>query len=112
MKNFDWLTYLGDDWVNERCGLILKGGEVVELKNIHDDPKYNFAISVEDAEPHLDNIQSVWHTHLNGSYNLSINDYRSFLILPSYTHIIVSDKGVASYSINKKHVINETRRTF
>ena len=111
MINIDWLAYLGS-WEAERCGLVLKKGETVELPNVHEDPTHNFEIDSADAEPFLSDLAGLWHTHCSDDYNLSVMDYEAFLEHPTLTHLVISRVGVASYYVVDGVVVNGERRLF
>lgn len=75
--------------LNERCGLILESGELIEIENIHPDPTKYLAMpsSVMDR----DGIIGTWHTHPNTSPNLSVEDYHWFTSYPELNHYIVGN---------------------
>lgn len=109
--NVDWLAII-DTWHEERCGVILVSGEVVELPNRHTQPKNNFRMLSEDVANVAGEIVSTWHSHTIQSYNLSLNDYECFKNLPELSHYIVSTKGVACYQAIDSKVRNISRREF
>jgi|TARA_R110002050_G_scaffold227881_2_gene363516 hypothetical protein len=109
--NVDWLAII-DTWHEERCGVILVSGEVVELPNRHTQPKNNFRMLSEDVDNVAGDIVSTWHSHTIKNYNLSLNDYYCFKSLPHLSHYIISIKGVACYQAQDDKVMNLNRRDF
>lgn len=84
----------------ERCGLILKTGEIVELPNRHPQPWDFFAIAQEDLDRYRLNIDATWHTHPKGTANLSVEDYLLFRDkLPAWFHYIISRDEVRCYYV-------------
>jgi proteasome lid subunit RPN8/RPN11 len=88
-------TLLQPGDTDERCGLILKDGTIVELANLASDPKTSFEMDLEAALPHLDSdtVAATWHTHPDGDPNLSGEDYSCFLSWPDLEHVIVGVLG-------------------
>jgi proteasome lid subunit RPN8/RPN11 len=86
---FETLLQPGDE--EERCGLILKDGTVVELKNVAAEPKTSFEMDAEEALPHIASGEAAmtWHTHPFSDSNLSGEDYSTFLCWPDLVHVIV-----------------------
>lgn len=111
MLDYNWLNLI-DSWEQERCGVILNSGEVIELPNSHPSPLFHFRILSEDISPYKENVVGVWHTHLNGDFNLSMDDYECFKSLPDYSHYIISDVGVAKYVVESDMVMNDSWRKF
>lgn len=74
--------------VRERCGFILKSGEILEVNNIDPNPDKNFAIDIEDINANIENILAFWHNHTGDNYNLSSADYKAFMAYPEHLHII------------------------
>lgn len=97
------LKYLHGD--KERVGFVLKDGSVVEVENQAAMPEDGFDVSGEDIFTHLDTAKATWHTHPNGTCDLSVGDYHSFLSFPDWSHFIVSPKGVREYVIEDGAVI-------
>lgn len=93
----------------ERCGLILKDGSVVEVKNIAPEPKNAFYACPEDLLPYLeeDLIAGTWHTHPNASSNLSPGDHETFVFWPDCRHYIVGSDGVSCYVVKDNTVFRE-----
>jgi proteasome lid subunit RPN8/RPN11 len=76
---------------DERCGLILTDGSIVEIENIAEDKTDSYDMSPEAVLPFLDagTIAGTWHTHPGGDPNLSGADYSGFLGYPELEHNIV-----------------------
>lgn len=91
----------------ERCGLVLKDGSVIELKNIAEEPQHGFEISPEDMVKYEDEIAASWHTHPDHNSNLSEKDYFGFLMWPQIKHYIVGINGVSCYIVVDGIIINE-----
>jgi proteasome lid subunit RPN8/RPN11 len=85
------LEILQPDDVNERCGLVLKDGTIVELENVAEDPENSYEMAPESVLPFLekDLVVSTWHTHPHTDPNLSGEDYAGFLGWPDLSHIIL-----------------------
>jgi proteasome lid subunit RPN8/RPN11 len=98
-KDIAWRKYWKND--SERCGFVLKGGEVVEVINIAEEPEDNFEISAEDVARYEDQILASWHTHPRGSANLSQSDYYLFSQVPEWDHIIISKDELTHYYTDK-----------
>ena len=87
-------TLLQKGDINERCGLILKNGEIVELNNLADTPNLSFEMDLEAALPYLDDdsVAATWHTHPDSDPNLSGEDYSCFLSWPDLEHVIIGPR--------------------
>lgn len=83
------LTLLEPGEELERCGLVMKTGEVLELHNISEDPKTSFRMDPKALIKHADDAVATWHTHPDSDPNLSERDYAGFLNWPSLEHYIV-----------------------
>lgn len=90
----------------ERCGLILKDGSVIELDNIAVDKENGYQISPADIVKYEDTMVGSWHTHPGHDSNLSEKDYVGFLMWPDLTHYIVGIDGVAKYTIKDGIILN------
>ena len=99
------LTHLNKFWTpeRERCGVILKNGEVMELPNRSATPETDFVLAVEDTDG-LDAAAS-WHTHCHSSANLSTEDYMAFLSRPEWSHYIVTQTEVWGYYVRNGKVM-------
>lgn len=84
-------TLLRKDDVDERCGVLLKDGTVVELANLADDPRKSFEMDLEPVLDHIDAdaIEAMWHTHPDEDPTLSGDDHSCFLSWPDLEHIII-----------------------
>lgn len=96
---------LSEYWssTRERCGVILKSGEVVELTNQSETPETDFVIGAEDLEG-LD-VAATWHTHCHDSANLSTPDYVAFLARPNWFHYIATENEVWCYYVRDGKVL-------
>ena len=70
----------------ERCGLITKGGKLVEIDNIHDTPELGYRMDPKQVLAHLDDAIATWHTHPDSDPNLSQEDYAGFSQWPRLKH--------------------------
>lgn len=83
----------------ERGGYILNG-QIVECKNEHPNPADGFCMGLSDLEKAYE-AEATWHTHPNGSKNLSRDDYYAFQNLPDKKHYIVGKDGVFCYTVDE-----------
>lgn len=90
-------SLLKADDAEERCGLVLASGEIVETSNIAAQPQYSFEIPPEDMV--REGVVATWHTHPGQSANLSHEDYAGFLNWPTLEHHIIGTDGVRSYRV-------------
>lgn len=88
--------YKGD---NERCGFVLPDGEIVEVENVSPIPTESYDVSGADIARYADSAVATWHTHPETSYNLSDNDYETFMNWPELEHFIVGKNGVGRYYV-------------
>ncbi len=92
----------------ERFGLVLRSGEVVELRNSSPRPDLTALIAQEDIDAYGDEVVATWHTHPKGNVNLSGTDYRMFLGMPHCMHYIVAGTRVRSFVVrNNKVMLHE-----
>lgn len=77
----------------ERCGVITEEGTIVELDNLHPDPINFFRMDITNHS----GVVATWHTHTGSNFNLSIEDYRTFMAHPDLCHYIVSAFEVQCY---------------
>lgn len=82
-------TLLRQGDTDERCGFVLKSGEIVEIANVAKDPTNGFEMDPVAALAHLDEAAATWHTHPDTDPNLSGEDYSGFLSWPDMEHIII-----------------------
>jgi proteasome lid subunit RPN8/RPN11 len=105
-------TLLRKGDTEERCGLVLKDGTIVDIPNIADDPKTSFEMDLEAALPYLDgdDVAATWHTHPGTDPNLSGEDYSCFLSWPDLEHVIVGMRdgkaAVSRYRVEQGLVIS------
>jgi proteasome lid subunit RPN8/RPN11 len=97
----------------ERCGVVLKSGRVVELRNVAPDPKIGFRLDPAELLHWLTRKRSpavaTWHTHPGQTPNLSEEDYAGFLQWPDLKHYIVGVKAgrptVATYEVDNGIIV-------
>lgn len=101
--DFDTALAPGAD---ERCGLILADGSVVEIGNIHTDPVKGFHMEPTSFLAHVEaGAVATWHTHPARDPNLSEEDMQGFLQWPQLTHHIlgIRDGAPAVHSFAVKN---------
>lgn len=83
----------------EKCGFVLRDGQVIETKNICTDPNNGFVISPEHVKEYYSVAYAVWHTHPGGAKytNLSVEDYRNCRDWPDLVHFIISKDLVKAF---------------
>lgn len=94
-------TLLQPNDVDERCGLILKDGTIVEIGNIAEEKSDGYEMDPVAVLPFIKDgsIEATWHTHPDSSSNLSGEDYAGFLAWPMFEHVIVgTTNGVVEVS--------------
>lgn len=92
----------------EKCGVILKTGEIVELINESFEPDQSFKISQEAVDNiGLDNIETFWHSHPSNNSNLSLEDYFTFIKYPDHKHRIYVNDHFVDYYVRNGLVIRE-----
>lgn len=74
---------------------MIRRGKIVECQNLHPAPENNFQFDPED----LSKATATWHTHVNGTANLSLEDYRFYLAWPKLNHFIVTSDKVNLYVV-------------
>ena len=84
-------TLLNPGDTDERCGLILKDGSIVEIENVADDKTDSYRMNPSAVLPFVQNdmVAGTWHTHPGGTPNLSGADQDGFLSWPDLEHSIV-----------------------
>ena len=97
--------------MNERVGLILKSGEVVELENVSSQPDKMFSTKPEDLIRYEDEMLATWHTHPEGESLLSGEDYIGFQMYPDLLHLIFGTEGVSGYVVKRGAVIQDASKT-
>lgn len=83
----------------ERCGLILKGGKVIDVPNLHADPTQGFRIDGAVMLEHEEKLVGTWHTHPKTPALLSQEDYTGFLNWPDLTHYIIGQDTIRAYKV-------------
>ena len=86
-------TLLQPNDVDERCGLILKDGTIVEIENVAAVPDKSYKMNPVEVIKHADNIAATWHTHPDSDPNLSGADYTGFLGWPGLEHFIIGRRN-------------------
>jgi len=92
---------------NERVGLILKDGTIVELPNQALNPSEGSKIDIMDLIHYEDLAMATFHTHPGESSDLSLDDHKAFSNWPEFKHYIVGKDGVSCYSIKGKSVVRD-----
>jgi hypothetical protein len=114
MSDADWntpelkqklLDFLQPTDVEERGGVILADGRIVELLNVADDPTTGYVPS-DDLFDFLDDLVALFHTHPGESANLSTEDWETFVLWPSASHFIIGIDGVRGYAVKGAAVVN------
>jgi proteasome lid subunit RPN8/RPN11 len=84
-------TFLRPGETNERCGLILKDGTIIEVENVAADKTLGYQMSPLSVLPFVEEglVAGTWHTHPDTDPNLSGEDYSGFLGWPDLEHSIV-----------------------
>lgn len=104
-------TLLQKGDTEERCGVVMKDGNAVELQNVAGDPAGSFEMPskaflelVKTGE-----VEATWHTHPKSSPVLSGADYETFLNWPDLKHHVIGmEKGevvVLTYIVDDGVVI-------
>lgn len=88
----------------EAAGFILKSGQMVEVKGTA--TADSIAVASEDILAYIDQAAATWHTHTNGTANLSMEDYESFVSNPNLKHFIVAVDEVRGYEVVNGQVLN------
>lgn len=83
----------------ERCGVVLRSGKVLQCENTHPEPAKGFRINAVELLKHEDDLVGTWHTHPGQTAVLSEEDYFGFRQWPDLTHYIVGTNGVRAYRI-------------
>lgn len=95
---------------DERCGIVTKLGEIIELPNSSTFPQNTYLIYEKDIQGY--DILATWHTHPRGPLNLSIEDYNNFAELSQFQHLILTPRFVALYGMDEGFVMNIGRRKY
>jgi len=92
---------------NERVGLVLKDGKIIELPNQALNPSEGSKIDIMDLIQYEDLAMATFHTHPGGSSELSLDDHKAFSNWPEFKHYIIGKDGVTCYSVKGKSVIKD-----
>lgn len=84
-------TLLQKGDTEERCGVILKDGKIVEIPNVAKDKENSYLMDNDQVLPFIknDKVAATWHTHPQSDPNLSGEDYNGFLGWPDLEHYII-----------------------
>lgn len=87
----------------ERVGFVFEDQTILEVPNISDTPETSFRVAPADLLQFAEseNCVASWHTHPNGSSNLSGEDYYAFQIWSNLYHFIVGKDDVKIYTWDK-----------
>lgn len=110
LLDLDWGSLNVQPDEDERCGIVLQSGEIIELPNQSSYPYNSFVISNNDLEPYRAEMLATWHTHPRGPNNLSIDDYNAFMDCPEFPHLILTHRSISQYQSDGNYVINLGRR--
>lgn len=102
------LLSLYSDEGPERVGFIV-AGKIHETLNISPEPSKQFMVPAEDILKYLisGKATATFHTHPNGTCNLSVDDYTAFLNYPEIQHIIIGKDGIRVYGVYDGAVIHQ-----
>jgi len=104
-------TLLQPGDTDERCGLVLTDGSIVEIENVAEDKTNSYKMRPSGVVPFLDKglIAGTWHTHPDTDPNLSGEDYSGFLSWPDFEHSIIGRVDgqvvVQNYRVEKGLVV-------
>lgn len=100
-NTFDSLKSLYSDTGIEKGGYIADG-IIYECENESSNPIDFFKMKVSDLEEmEKKETECTFHTHVNGSMNLTMDDYQAFIDWGHLKHIIVGKDGVKCYAVNE-----------
>lgn len=94
------------DGKQERCGFVLKSGQIIELPNIHPEPENGFEIDAADILRYSDDIAVIWHTHPDSASILSGEDLLCMEAWPQVAHMIIGNDGISTYQVEAGVVLN------
>lgn len=83
------LSKLEPGALEERCGLVMADGSVIDVTNVSGTPELGFRMDAQELLDNVDRAISTWHTHPDTDPNLSEEDYAGFLQWPKLSHFIV-----------------------
>lgn len=99
------LRRIFDQSTIEACGFVLKDGSLLQVDNVAKNPEENFQVSEEDLDLYEAQAVATWHTHLNGTCNLSVEDYMCFLVFPQLEHYIYDGGRLATYTVQDNLIL-------
>jgi proteasome lid subunit RPN8/RPN11 len=102
----DLFSRYSDEILEERCGLILGSGEMLEVQNSHPEPTKGFEIDPETIIRYLDEMSGTWHTHPGQSSVLSGEDHLCFTAWPTLEHYVVGKDGIRLYRVDNGAVVD------
>lgn len=107
MSSSTFLNDLKNFWVPsiERCGIVLRDGRIIELKNRSANGADEFVMDLEEFEGDHGEIVATWHTHPTTGPNLSVMDYLLFQSKPKWFHYIVAEQEVWCYAVKNGKVL-------
>lgn len=89
----------------EKCGLVLTDGRVIETPNNHPNPENGFMIPAKLMIKQGEKLAGTWHTHPGKTSHLSQEDYRGFNQWPHLIHYIVGTDGVRAYRVEEGMIV-------
>jgi len=89
----------------ERCGLLLDDGTIIETENKHDFPEQGFRIPASELVKYERKLTGTWHTHPNGTANLSSEDHEGFRQWPRLLHFIIGTDGVRCFEVQDNFAV-------
>lgn len=93
----------------ERCGLVLRSGRIIETINRHPQPALGFVIPGKDLLKYQKTVVGTWHTHPRGqTSHLSQEDWLGFSQWPHLTHHVIGADGVRSYVVEDGMVMEQS----
>ena len=89
----------------EKCGLILLDGTIIEVENVHPEPERGFKIPAAKLAEYDDDLYGTWHTHPRDTANLSEEDYKGFSQWADLRHFIIGIDGVRCFELEAGLVV-------
>lgn len=86
-------TLLQPDDNEERCGVVLKDGTIVEIENLAEDKTNSFRMNPSAVLALLDMIEATWHTHPHSDPTLSGDDHACFTAWPGLIHHVIGRRN-------------------
>lgn len=87
----------------ERVGFVISENQLVEVENKAAEPTEGFIVSPRDIIKYTeeDSALATWHTHPDGSSNLSGEDYKTFKSWSKMYHFIIGKEGVRCFKFDE-----------